>query len=70
MLDHQLATHEPLQAGEADFVLVRESDASPDAGRADDNWQPLLDFLAAAKREVSPPPVATADRTPSDAQRQ
>ena len=70
VLDHQLATHEPLQAGEADFVLVRESDASPDAGRADDNWQPLLDFLAAAKREVSPPPVATADRTPSDAQRQ
>ena len=66
VLDHQLATHEPLQAGEADFVLVRDSGASSGANRADDRWQPLLDFLAAASAGGSPPPP---DLPPSAAPR-
>lgn len=68
VLEHQLATHEPLQSDEADFVLVRHSDQSPAANHLDDPWQPLLDFLDAATADAAPP-VAATDRTQSDAQR-
>ncbi len=58
VLDHQLATHEPLQAGEANFVLVRHSDQSRETNHLDDTWQPLLDFLDAAPGDAAPPGAA------------
>lgn len=46
VLEHQLSTYEPLQSGEADFVLIRNTESSPQPIPASAPWQPLLEWLS------------------------
>ena len=55
VLEHQLATHEPLQSDEADFILDLDARRSPDSLRHDATWRPLDQFLGRFPAATSPP---------------